>query len=116
MHDNARASAAGAGAGAMLMKYGVLTIVVFLCAALRATSSVVSGPQLGWGSYNAFGVHATDAELRDEYLEGYSRFLVSYRDASRKYRDGDLTVSFPPYSYRPRQTLEPERAPPATGP
>ena len=29
-----------------------------------AKGIIRSPPQLGWGSYNAFGVHVTDAELR----------------------------------------------------
>lgn len=31
---------------------------------LRMAASIHSAPQLGWGSYNAFGVHVTDAEVR----------------------------------------------------
>eukprot|EP00939_MAST-03C_sp_MAST-3C-sp1_P001527 g1527.t1 len=40
-------------------------IYILLMHVLRASSSSIrSPPQLGWASYNAFGVHVTDAEIR----------------------------------------------------
>ena len=45
--------------------------------------------------------HTTSNTLRAEYEERYRAFAAAYRIASAAYRQGDTTVEFPLYSYRP---------------
>tara|TARA_B100000795_G_scaffold210106_1_gene163665 strand:+ start:255 stop:947 length:693 start_codon:yes stop_codon:yes gene_type:complete len=40
------------------------TAVLLSLSTSRVSAVIRSPPQLGWGSYNAFGVHATDANVR----------------------------------------------------
>jgi len=45
--------------------------------------------------------HAASKEAREAYKEEYRRFCDAYRVASKAYREGDLTVSFPEHAFRP---------------
>ena len=40
-------------------------------------------------------------EAKDIFVNRYFRLLEAYREASKRYRAGDLTVEFPPGTYRP---------------
>lgn len=45
--------------------------------------------------------HAMFAELRQAFIERYRAFREAYRVASERFRNGDLLVAFPEYSFRP---------------
>ncbi|MBI4616691.1 MAG: transposase [Planctomycetes bacterium] len=45
--------------------------------------------------------HASTRELWDEYRAHYAQFLELYRIASKRYRDGETDVAFPPGSFPP---------------
>ena len=42
------------------------------------------------------------AQTRAAFLQAYFSLLAAYREASHRFRNGDLTVEFPPGSHRPR--------------
>lgn len=45
--------------------------------------------------------HTTNPSLRDRYRDGYRTFRAIYADCSRAYRNGDVTIEFPPGSFAP---------------
>ncbi|MBI4614220.1 MAG: hypothetical protein HY720_11465 [Planctomycetes bacterium] len=45
--------------------------------------------------------HASSRELWEEYREQYAHFVELYRVASKRYRDGERDVTFPPGSFPP---------------
>lgn len=57
-------------------------------------------------------IHARAKRARERYRQAYAWFLAAYHEASRKFREGDLTVEFPPGCFRPRAPFSPPaRAP-----
>jgi hypothetical protein len=46
-------------------------------------------------------VHAATREVREWFRRAYREFTTAYRDASRRFRSGDLLVPFPPGSFPP---------------
>ena len=45
--------------------------------------------------------HASSREMWLAYLDGWRRFLSRYRESSKLFRSGFMSVLFPEYSYRP---------------
>jgi hypothetical protein len=45
--------------------------------------------------------HASTPEARYSYRDHYRNFVADYRAASKRYRDGDYAVEFPPGSFPP---------------
>ncbi|MDX1998399.1 MAG: transposase [Thermoanaerobaculia bacterium] len=46
-------------------------------------------------------VHAATREVREWFRRAYREFTTAYRDASRRFRSGELGVPFPPGSFPP---------------
>lgn len=45
--------------------------------------------------------HTAIAELKTTFIETYRSFVIAYREASERFRDGDFLVAFPPRAFRP---------------
>jgi len=58
-------------------------------------------------------IHARTREARDAYRRAYAWFLAEYQEASRKFRNGQLEVEFPPNCFLPRPPNSPRARAPA---
>ena len=57
-------------------------------------------------------IHARSKKAQARYRQAYAWFLSAYREASRRFREGDFLVEFPPGCFPPRAPLSPlARAP-----
>lgn len=57
-----------------------------------------------WDSFRAL-VLTLCSKTREKCTAAYFQTLGLYREASRRFREGDFAVEFPPGTYRPRATL-----------
>jgi len=56
-------------------------------------------------------IHAHSKKARAAYRRAYAWYLAAYREASRRFREGELNVEFPPGCFPPRLLAIPPRAP-----
>jgi len=59
--------------------------------------------------------HTTSPALHEQYVTQYRAFLESYREASTRFRAGELDVQFPPHSFPPPGPFVPAELDAPTG-
>ncbi len=45
--------------------------------------------------------HASTSDARQEFLDIFRNWMAAFREASKRFREGEWTVQFPPWAFRP---------------